>query len=215
MTEQDKTLRHSHAAGKLDKVAVAVLHDARADHAGIPRPLDENICNDDVLDADTQQCHHSEHHDLTGKREHHIHHTHDNFFYDAPEITRHDAKNGTQTDGAEHGQQGKAEGRTDAIDHAGKNTAAKLVGAQRILQAVGCKFVQDIGLIGVIGRNDRSQNTYKTHQQHKCNGKHCRAVAEESFFHGQSSLRRRGSETVCKISNSRLNRTNSTPISKT
>lgn len=43
MAEQDKTLRHSHAAGELDKVAVAVLHDARADHAGIPRPLDENI----------------------------------------------------------------------------------------------------------------------------------------------------------------------------
>ena len=43
MAEQDEPLRHSHAAGELDKVAVAVLHDARADHAGIPRPLDENI----------------------------------------------------------------------------------------------------------------------------------------------------------------------------
>ena len=91
MPEKDKSLRHAYTAGKLYKVPISILHDTGANHTGIPSPLDEHIGDDYILYADTQQPDHGKYHDLAGERKHHIHHTHDNFFYYAPEISSHDA----------------------------------------------------------------------------------------------------------------------------
>ena len=78
--------------GELDKVALPILHDASADHTGIPGPFDEHIGDDDILHIDAQQSNHSEHHNLAGEREHHIHHPHDNLLHSSPEVTGHDAQ---------------------------------------------------------------------------------------------------------------------------
>ena len=68
MPEEDETLRSANTAGKLDKVPVAVLHDAGADHAGIPGPFDEDVRQNDVLDVDAEQRNDCKYHDLAWKR---------------------------------------------------------------------------------------------------------------------------------------------------
>ena len=145
MAEEDKTLRGSDTAGKLDKVPVAVLHDAGADHAGIPGPFDEDVRQNDVLDIDAKQRNHGKYHDLAWEGKHHIHHTHDQFFGNATEIPGQKSHQGPQADGAEHGQDGQAEGRADAVDHAGEDTAPQIIGAQRVFSAEVGKFVENIG----------------------------------------------------------------------
>ena len=54
--EENEAFRSANAAGKLDKIAVAVLHDTGADHAGIPGPFDEDVCQNHVLYVDAEQC---------------------------------------------------------------------------------------------------------------------------------------------------------------
>ena len=103
MTEEDETLRSANTAGKLDKVPVAVLHDAGADHAGIPGPFDEDVRQNDVLDVDAEQRNDCKYHDLAGEGKHHIHHTHDQLFGDTAEITGQKSHQGAQSNGAKHG----------------------------------------------------------------------------------------------------------------
>ena len=86
MPKQNKPLRHPHAAGKLYKVAVSILHYSRADHPCIPGPFDKYICQDHVLYVNAQQRNYSKNHDLTGERQHYIHYTHDQFFRNATKI---------------------------------------------------------------------------------------------------------------------------------
>lgn len=59
VSEEDKTFRSSYTAGKLDKVPVTVLHNARSDHTGIPGPFDKYICQDHVLYVNAQQRNYS------------------------------------------------------------------------------------------------------------------------------------------------------------
>ena len=103
MPEENEAFRSANAAGKLDKIAVAVLHDAGADHAGIPGPFDEDVCQNHVLYVDAEQCNDRKYHDLAGEGKHHIHHAHDQFFGDTAEITGQKSHQGTQPNGAKHG----------------------------------------------------------------------------------------------------------------
>mgnify|MGYP000473623011 CR=1 FL=1 len=142
MAEQDEPLRHPHAAGELDEVALPVLHDSGADHAGVPGPLDKHVGDDDVLHIDAQQAHHGKHHDLAGEGEHHIHHPHDDLLHHTPEIAGHDAQRRPQCNRAQHGQQGQAQGRPDAINQPGEDAPAgdQCPGGT---PAVRCEFVED------------------------------------------------------------------------
>ena len=87
MPEEDETFRCADAAGKLDKVPVAVLHDTGADHAGVPGPLDEDIGQDHVLHVDAKECHNGKYHDLARKGKHYINHAHDQLLRDPAEIS--------------------------------------------------------------------------------------------------------------------------------
>ena len=141
MSEQNKTLRHSDASGKLYKVPVPVLHNASTDHAGIPGPFNKHISDNYILHADTQQTYHGKHHDLAGEREHHIHHSHDDFFYHAPEISGHNAQERPQADGPQHGQQCQAQSGSDAVDQPGQDAPPQMIGSKRILQAIFSKLI--------------------------------------------------------------------------
>ena len=166
MAEQDEPLRHPHAAGELDEVAIPVLHDSGADHAGVPGPLDKHVGDDDVLHIDAQQAHHGKHHDLAGEGEHHIHHPHDDLLHHTPEIAGHDAQRRPQCNRAQHGQQGQAQGRPDAINQPGEDAPAQVISAQGVLQAVRCEFVEDVGGVGVMGCQHRGQQSHQGDEQH-------------------------------------------------
>ena len=170
MPEENEAFWSSDTAGKLDKVSVAVLHDTGADHAGIPGPFDKDICQNDVLDVNAEQRNDGEYHDLAGEGKHYIYHAHDQLFGNAAEITGEKSHQGPQADGAEHGQDGKAEGRADAVDHAGEDTTSQVIGAQRILFAEVGKFVENVGSVRVMRGNDRGKDAHQSHDQHQRDG---------------------------------------------
>ena len=170
MTEQDKPLRHPHAAGELDEVALPVLHDAGADHTGVPGPFDKYVGDDDVLHIDAQQANHGKHHDLAGKGEHHIHYTHDDLLHHAPEIAGHDAQYRPQGDSPQHGQQRQAKRGPDAVDQPGEDAPAQMVGTQGVLHAVRREFVEDISSIRVVGGQNGGEYADQPDQQDYSHG---------------------------------------------
>ncbi len=129
--EEDETFRCADAAGKLDKVPVAVLHDTGADHAGVPGPLDEDIGQDHVLHVDAKECHNGKYHDLLGKESI----TSTTRMISSSVIRgniRLKVPSGRPADGAKHGKDSQTQRRPDAVDHAGENAASQIVRSKRI-----------------------------------------------------------------------------------
>ena len=120
------------------------------------------------MDVDAEQRNDCKDHDLAGEGKHYIHHAHDQLFGDAAKITGQKPHQGTKADGAEHGQHGKAKGRADAVDHAGEDAAAKVIGAQRIFLAEVSKFVENVGGVRIMRSNERSKDAHQCHDQYQC-----------------------------------------------
>ena len=172
MPKQNKPLRHPHAAGKLYKVAVSILHYSRADHPCIPGPFDKHICKNYILDIDPQEGHHRKHHNLTRKREHHIHQPHDYLFHNPPKISRRNPQNSPQTNRSRHCHHGKSQSRPYTVYHSGQHAPPQLIRSQRIFPAVIRKFIKNIRSIGIIGSDPWSKNPHKSNDCYHSHGRH-------------------------------------------
>ena len=176
MTEQDESLRSSHASGKLDEIAVSVLHDSGPDHSCIPSPLDEHIRQDHVLDIDAEKRNHRKYHNLTWEGEHNVDRPHDDLLRDSAEISRQKSHKSSKTDGSKHRQDCQPQCRADPIDHSRKNAAAEVVRSKRIFSRKSGKFVEDIRFIRIVWRNKRGEDPHERCEENDRHGERCSPV---------------------------------------
>ena len=156
MAREDECVARANDAAERYEVLVAMLDDARANHARIPRPFDEYLRQNDVSHINAQKRHDGKDHNLAREGEHNIDDAHDDFIHPTSEITSAKTHKSTQANRAEHRKRCKAERRTNTVQHAREDAAAELIRSEWVLPAEAGEFIRDVVRIRIVWTDPRS-----------------------------------------------------------
>jgi hypothetical protein len=145
VAEEDGAVAEAGDAGGVDVEILAGREDGAADQAGVARDLADADGDHHVLQAGAEDGDDDEGHQDAGEGEHDVDHAHHGGVHELAVVARQQAED--HADGGGDGDRDQADRERDAgaVEDAGEDVAAELVGAQPMLGG---------GWLGAVGRVD-------------------------------------------------------------